>query len=53
MAKANGTKPAGVAHRVPRKLYETELARLQAEQRVLLVFTPDRPVTAWIARGFD
>jgi polyphosphate kinase 2 len=31
MAKANGTKPAGVAHRVPRKLYETELARLQAE----------------------
>jgi polyphosphate kinase len=31
MAKANGTKPAGVAHRVPRELYETELARLQAE----------------------
>ncbi|HEX4254832.1 MAG TPA: TIGR03618 family F420-dependent PPOX class oxidoreductase [Streptosporangiaceae bacterium] len=29
------------------------LAGLQAEQRVLLVFTPDRPVTAWIARGFD
>jgi PPOX class probable F420-dependent enzyme len=29
------------------------LASLQAEQRVLLVFTPDRPITGWIARGFD
>jgi PPOX class probable F420-dependent enzyme len=28
------------------------LASLQAEQRVLLVFTPDRPVTEWSARGF-
>ena len=28
------------------------LASLQAEQRVLLVFTPDQPITAWIARGF-
>ncbi|HEX4254831.1 MAG TPA: hypothetical protein VH089_07070, partial [Streptosporangiaceae bacterium] len=31
MAKANGTKPTGTTHRVPRKLYEAELARLQAE----------------------
>ena len=31
MAKANGTKPAGATNRVPRKLYQTELARLQAE----------------------
>ena len=31
MAKANGTKPTGTTQRVPRKLYEAELARLQAE----------------------
>jgi PPOX class probable F420-dependent enzyme len=29
------------------------LAGLQAEQRVMLVFTPDRPITEWAARGFD
>ena|ERR1700742_2291409 len=29
------------------------LASLQAEQRVMLVFTPDRPLTEWTARGFD
>jgi PPOX class probable F420-dependent enzyme len=29
------------------------LAGLQAEQRVMLVFTPDRPITEWTARGFD
>ncbi len=29
------------------------LASLQAEQRVLLVYTPDRPVSQWTARGFD
>jgi PPOX class probable F420-dependent enzyme len=28
------------------------LASLQAEGRVMLVFTPDRPVTEWNARGF-
>ncbi len=29
------------------------LAGLQAEQRVMLVFTPDRPITEWTVRGFD
>jgi PPOX class probable F420-dependent enzyme len=29
------------------------LAGLQAEQRVLLVYTPDRPIGQWTARGFD
>ncbi len=29
------------------------LAGLQEEQRVMLVFTPDRPITEWTARGFD
>ena len=29
------------------------LASLEAEQRVMLVFTPDRPMLQWIARGFD
>ena len=29
------------------------LAGLQAEQRVMLVFTPDRPISQWTARGFD
>jgi PPOX class probable F420-dependent enzyme len=29
------------------------LAGLRAEGRVMLVFTPDRPVTEWSARGFD
>jgi PPOX class probable F420-dependent enzyme len=29
------------------------LAGLQAEDRVLLAFTPDRPISQWIARGFD
>jgi PPOX class probable F420-dependent enzyme len=28
------------------------LASLQAEGRVMLVFTPDRPVAEWNARGF-
>jgi PPOX class probable F420-dependent enzyme len=29
------------------------LASLQEEQRVMLVFTPDRPTPEWNARGFD
>jgi PPOX class probable F420-dependent enzyme len=29
------------------------LAGLQAEQRVMLVYTPDRPIGEWTARGFD
>ena len=29
------------------------LAGLRAEDRVLLAFTPDRPMAQWIARGFD
>jgi PPOX class probable F420-dependent enzyme len=29
------------------------LAGLRAEQRVMLVFTPDRPISQWTARGFD
>lgn len=29
------------------------LASLQAEQRVMLVYTPDRPIGEWTARGFD
>ncbi|HEY1672730.1 MAG TPA: pyridoxamine 5'-phosphate oxidase family protein [Streptosporangiaceae bacterium] len=29
------------------------LAGLLEEQRVMLVFTPDRPITEWTARGFD
>ena len=29
------------------------LAGLRGEQRVLLAFTPDRPVSQWTARGFD
>ncbi|HEY2518520.1 MAG TPA: TIGR03618 family F420-dependent PPOX class oxidoreductase [Streptosporangiaceae bacterium] len=29
------------------------LASLRAEDRVLLAFTPDRPMAEWTARGFD
>jgi PPOX class probable F420-dependent enzyme len=29
------------------------LASLQAEHRVMLVYTPDRPIAEWTARGFD
>ena len=29
------------------------LAGLTAENRALLVFTPDRPMAGWTARGFD
>jgi hypothetical protein len=29
------------------------LARLRAEQRVLLAITPDGPPSAWTARGFS
>ena len=29
------------------------LAGLQVEQRVMLVFTPDRPISQWTAPGFD
>jgi PPOX class probable F420-dependent enzyme len=32
---------------------EELLAGLRAENRVLLVFTPDRPMAEWTARGFD
>ena len=29
------------------------LAGLKAENRALLVFTPDRPMAEWVAHGFD
>jgi PPOX class probable F420-dependent enzyme len=32
---------------------EEHLASLHADERVLLVITPDEPVTEWIAWGFD
>ena len=32
---------------------EELLAGLQAENRVLLAFTPDRPMAEWSAHGFD
>jgi PPOX class probable F420-dependent enzyme len=37
----------------PAQSDEEMLAGLRAEDRVLLAFTPDRPISQWIARGFD